>query len=67
MNLADLWNDVAAQLSEDRRKAMEAVIEEYGAEETFRFLLALVAGTSERERQLIRLFMRQLDELDISR
>ena len=67
MNLADLWNDVAAQLSEDQRKAMEAVIEEYGAGETFRFLLALTAGTSPRERQLIRLFLRQLDELDISR
>ena len=67
MDLADLWNDVVAQLPEDRRKAMEAVIEEYGAGETFRFLLALTAGTSHRERQLIRLFLRELDKLDQSR
>lgn len=66
MNLADLWNDVVAQLPEDRRKAMEVVIGEYGAGGTFRFLLALVAGTSYRERQLIRLFLRELDKLDQS-
>ena len=67
VKLADLWNDVVAQLPEERRKAMEALVEEYGAGETLRFLLALVAGTNPRERQLIRLFLRELDKLDQSR
>jgi hypothetical protein len=64
MTFTDLMGDVVAQLPEDRRRAMTAVVEEFGAGEGFRFLLALVAGTTQRERQLIRLFLRELDRLD---
>lgn len=64
MKFAELLADVVAQLPENRRKAMESLIEEYGAGENFHFLLALVAGTSRRERQLLRLFLRELDRLE---
>lgn len=64
MTFKDLMGDVVAQLPEVRRRAMTAVVEEFGAGEEFHFLLALLAGTTQRERQLIRLFLRELDRLD---
>jgi len=64
VKLADLLGDVVAQLSEEQKRAMEALVEEYGAGETLRFLLALMAGTNKRERQLIRLFLRELDKIE---
>ena len=50
MKLADLLGDVVGQLSEAQRREMEALVAEYGAGETLRFLLALLAGTNKRER-----------------
>ncbi|MBT4500707.1 MAG: hypothetical protein HOC74_23450 [Gemmatimonadetes bacterium] len=67
MKLADLLGDVVGQLSEEQRRGMEALIAEYGAGETLRFLLALLAGTSKRERQLIRIFLRELDRIEQGR
>ncbi len=64
MKLADLLGDVVGQLSEAQRREMEALVAEYGAGETLRFLLALLAGTNKRERQLIRIFLRELDRIE---
>jgi hypothetical protein len=64
MKLADLLAQVSGQLPEPRRKAVEALVAEYGAGENLRFLLALAAGASKRERRLVRLLLNALDELD---
>jgi hypothetical protein len=64
VKLADLLGDVVGQLSEEQRREMEALIAEYGAGETLHFLLALLAGTNKRERQLIRIFLRELDRIE---
>ena len=63
MELADLKSDVMQVLAPSARKVMEDLVSEYGASETFGFLLALVAGSTQRERQLIRLFLRRLEEV----
>lgn len=64
MKLADLLGDVVAQLPEKQRRGVETLVAEYGAGETLHFLLALLAGTNKRERQLIRLFLRELDSME---
>jgi len=64
LKLADLLADVVEQLPDDKQRAMNELIEEFGAGETFRFLLALAAAANKRERQLIRLFLRELDKIE---
>lgn len=64
MTLADLLADVLERLPPERRKAVEALAGEYGAEENCRFLLALVAGGTRRERGLVRRLLQQLDQLE---
>lgn len=40
---------------------MAAIVEEYGASENCKFMLALVAAATRRERRLARLLVRDLD------
>jgi hypothetical protein len=64
MTFEDLLDDVLAQLPAPRREAIDAMVSEFGAGPGFRFLLALLAGATARERQLVRLFLRELERLD---
>jgi hypothetical protein len=50
MTLSDLLDDVFGALPEDRRKMVQAMVDEYGAGENLRLLLALVASADRRER-----------------
>jgi N-methylhydantoinase B/oxoprolinase/acetone carboxylase alpha subunit len=64
MNLGDLQADVAGRLPEDRRKAVQALVEKYGAGENLRFILTLVAVGNKRDRRLVRLLLNELEDLD---
>ena len=64
VKLADLLSDVIGQLPDKKQQAVDELVEEFGAGETFRFLLALAAAASKRERQLVRLLLRELDKID---
>ena len=61
MNLASLIEPIVESLPEDRRKIMGAIVAEYDPGDTQRLLLALVAAASTRERQLIRILMRDME------
>ena len=39
--------------------------EKFGASDTFRFTLALLAGCDSRERRLVRMMMNEIEQLDI--
>mgnify|MGYP006919306468 CR=1 FL=1 len=65
MTLNDLLADVLDQLPKDRRKAMDAMTEKFGASDTFRFTLALLAGCDSRERRLVRMMLNEIEQLDI--
>ncbi len=67
MNLADLLADVVEQLPEDKRKVMDALVNEFEPGEDFRFLLALVAGASQRQRRMVRLLLNDLEKLEIEK
>ncbi len=64
MELTELYDDVVRQLADERRQLVETTVEEYGASATFRFLLAVIAGATPRERQVIRVLLRQLDQYE---
>lgn len=51
-----------AQLPEEKSKALAAIVEENGASENSRFMLALVAAGTRRERRLGRMLLRQLED-----
>ena len=61
MNLKTLIEPIVAGLPEDRRKIMESVAGEFALGDTQRLLLALVAAASKRERQLIRILLRDME------
>ena len=63
MQLSDLLNDVLGQLSAGRRQVLDELVEEYGADENFRFLLAMAAGASPREQRLLRLLLNDLERV----
>ena len=61
MNLKTLIEPIVAGLPEDRRQIMEGVVGEFALGDTQRLLLALVAAASKRERQLIRILLRDME------
>lgn len=64
MTLTDLMADVLDRLPAQRRKAVEDLAGKYGAGDTFRFTLALLAGTDRRERRLVRMLLNELERLE---
>ena len=64
MTLSDLLHDVHEQLPPGRVKLYEELVEKYGGSETFQFTLALVAGSTGRERRLLRMLISELDRLE---
>ncbi|MFT5088983.1 MAG: hypothetical protein ACI906_001378 [Candidatus Latescibacterota bacterium] len=65
MNLETLYQQTIARLPAERRKIMQDLISEFGPGETACLLLALTAGTSQRERQLVRLLMTDIEKMEV--
>ncbi len=62
----DLTEQAISQVPEARRKIMDDLLEKLGGSENCRLLLALVAAASKRERNVVRLLIRELDLFDIA-
>ena len=65
MKLDDLRADVIAVLPEQKRQAMEVIVNEFHPSETCQFALALIAGTTARDRRIARLFLSDLEKIDV--
>ena len=65
VKLSDLMDDVRAALPEEKRKLVDAVVEKYGADENCRFMLALMATASKRERRLAKLLLSDLEQQEV--
>ena len=61
MNCKTLIEPIVTGLPEDRRQIMEGGVSEFALGETQQLLLALVAAASKRERQLIRILLRDME------
>ena len=66
MTDTDLTEQAISQVPEARRKIMDDLLEKLGGSENCRLLLALVAAASKRERNVVRLLIRELDLFDIA-
>jgi hypothetical protein len=65
MTLNDLLSDVLEQLPNDRRKAVQDMTAKFGASDTFRFSLALLAAMDSRERRLVRMLLNEIERLEV--
>lgn len=66
-SVSDLLADVVAKLPAEKKKAMSTLVDEYGASDTCRFMMALLAACDTRERRLARLLLSELERLEADR
>ncbi|MGB1718273.1 MAG: hypothetical protein ACPHSD_11065 [Candidatus Latescibacterota bacterium] len=64
MDIESLYGQIAARLPEDRRLVMESLMDEFEVGTTMRLLLALVSGANQRERQVLRLLMTDIEKME---
>jgi hypothetical protein len=62
----NLTEQVVSLIPEGRRKIMDEVLNKLEGSENCLLLMALVAGASTRERQMVRLLIRELDQFEIN-
>lgn len=63
IEIKDLLDDLLQKLPADRQKTIAALTDEYGANETCKFLLAMVASATPRERRLTRMLLNELERV----
>ena len=59
--MSDLLGDVRAQLPDAKRKLLDGIVDQYGADENCRFMLALMSAATKRERRLAKLLLAELE------
>ena len=64
MDIESLYGQIAARLPEDRRLVMESLMDEFEVGTTMRLILALVSGANQRERQILRLLMTDIEKME---
>tara|TARA_B000000557_G_scaffold244001_1_gene225290 strand:- start:190 stop:405 length:216 start_codon:yes stop_codon:yes gene_type:complete len=64
LDIESLYGQVAARLPEDRRLVMESLMDEFEVGTTMRLILALVSGANQRERQVLRLLMTDIEKME---
>ena len=64
MDIESLYGQVAARLPEDRLLVMESLMDEFEVGTTMRLILALVSGANQRERQVLRLLMTDIEKME---
>ncbi|MGB0604099.1 MAG: hypothetical protein ACPGRY_04035 [Candidatus Latescibacterota bacterium] len=64
MDIESLYGQIAARLPEDRRLVMESLMDEFEVGTTMRLILALVSGANQRERQVLRLLMTDIEKME---
>ena len=64
MDIESLYGQIAARLPEDRRLVMESLMDEFEVGPTMRLILALVSGANQRERQVLRLLMTDIEKME---
>ena len=64
LDIETLYGQISARLPEDRRSIMESLMSEFEVGTTMHLLLALVAGANQRERQILRLLMTDIEKME---
>ncbi len=64
MDIKTLYGQINARLPDERRAVMESLIGEFEMGDTMRLILALVSGANQRERQIVRLLMTDIEKME---
>jgi hypothetical protein len=64
LDIESLYGQITARLPEDRRLVMESLMDEFEVGTTMRLILALVSGANQRERQVLRLLMPDIEKME---
>ena len=64
MDIETLYGQISARLPDDCRSVMESLMSEFEVGTTMHLLLALVAGANQRERQILRLLMTDIEKME---
>ena len=67
VDIESLHGQIAARLPEDRRLVMESLMDEFEVGTTMRLILALVSGANQRERQILRLLMTDIEKMEVQK
>jgi hypothetical protein len=67
LDIESLYGQIAARLPEDRRSVMESLMDEFEVGTTMRLILALVSGANQRERQILRLLMTDIEKMEVQK
>ena len=67
MELDRLCQHVITRMPDDRRHIMERLVGEFSPSETMKLIIALVAATSKRERQILRLMMADIEKMEVEK
>tara|TARA_B100001094_G_C17578522_1_gene506342 strand:+ start:302 stop:508 length:207 start_codon:yes stop_codon:yes gene_type:complete len=67
MDLKEVCQHVIEQLPDERRHVMHRLIGEFAPSETMKLIIALVAATSRRERQILRLMMADIEKMEVEK
>jgi len=67
VELDQMCQHVIARLPDERRHIMERLIGEFSPSETMKLIIALVAATSKRERQILRLMMADIEKMEVEK
>jgi hypothetical protein len=67
LDIESLYGQIAARLPEDRRLVMESLMDEFEVGTTMRLILALVSGANQRERQILRLLMTDIEKMEVQK
>jgi hypothetical protein len=64
LDIKTLYGQINARLPDERRAVMESLIGEFEMGDTMRLILALVSGANQRERQIVRLLMTDIEKME---
>lgn len=67
LDIESLYGQIATRLPEDRRLVMESLMDEFEVGTTMRLILALVSGANQRERQILRLLMTDIEKMEVQK
>ena len=67
LDIESLCGQIATRLPEDRRLVMESLMDEFEVGTTMRLILALVSGANQRERQILRLLMTDIEKMEVQK
>jgi len=64
LDIKTLYGQINARLPDERRAVMESLMGEFEMGDTMRLILALVSGANQRERQIVRLLMTDIEKME---